>query len=159
MANIIKTAQKDYFKGKFLECKTDYKDIFRLTNKMLFQNEPLPLPLTTDIKALAEGFKEYFHNKIETIMNTLKSKSNSIISNNIETDFFTTGRMDILTTPDMEHIIKTIISMTTKSCELDPIPTSLLKKHLPTVIDSKQSITKLSFETGQGSTNLKKAIL
>ena len=76
---------------------------------MLFRNEPLLLPPTTDIEALAEGFKEYFHDKIETIMNTLKSKSNSITSNNIETDL-TTERMDILTTPDTEHIIKTITS-------------------------------------------------
>ena len=159
VVNIIKTAQKDYFKEKFLECKTAYKRICRLTNKMLFRNEPLLLPLTTDTKALAEGFKECFHNKIKTIMNTFKSKSNSITSNNIETDFFTTERMDILTTPDMEHIIKTIISMTMKWYKLDPIPTSLLKKHLPTVIDSIQSITKLSFQTGQVSTNLKEAIL
>ena len=59
-------------------------------NKMLFRNEPLPLPPTTDIKVLAEGFKEYFHEKIETVMNALKFKSNSITSNNIETDFLTT---------------------------------------------------------------------
>ena len=80
-------------------------------------------------------------------------------SNNIETDFLTTERMDILTTPDMEHIIETVISMTMKSDELDPIPTSLLKKHLPTVINSIQSITKLSVKTGQVRTNLKEAIL
>ena len=70
VANIITTAEKDYFKEKLLECKTDYKEIFRLTNKMLSRNEPLPLPPTTDIKALTEGFKESFLNKIETIMNT-----------------------------------------------------------------------------------------
>ena len=78
---------------------------------MLFRNEPLLLPPTTDIKALADGFKEYFHEKIERIMNTLKLKSNRTTSNIIETDFLTTERMDILTTPDMEHIIKTITSI------------------------------------------------
>ena len=92
-------------------------------------------------------------------MDALKLKSNSITRKNMDTDFLTTERMDILTTPDMEHIIKIITSMTTKTCELDPIPTSLLKKHLPTVINSIQSIIKLSFKTGQVSTNLKEAIL
>ena len=149
VANIIKTTQKDYFREKLLEYKTDYKEIFRLMNKMLFRNEPLLLPLTTDIKALAEGFKEYFCEKIETIMNALKFKSNTVTSNNIETYSLTTERMDILTTPDMEHTIKTITSTTMKTCELDPIPTSLLKKHLPTVSYSIQSIIKLSFEIGQ----------
>ena len=92
-------------------------------------------------------------------MNTLKSTSNSITSNNIETDLLTTERRDILTTPQTEHIIKTKTSLTMKSCEFDLIPTSLLKKELPTVLDSIQSITKLSFETGHISTNLKEAIL
>ena len=92
-------------------------------------------------------------------MNTLKSKSNCTTSNNIETDFLTTERMDILTTQDMEHIIKTITSMTTKARELDPIPKSLLKKHLPIVINSIQSIIKLSFKTGQVCNTLKGAIL
>ena len=54
MVNIIKTAQKDYFREKLLECKTDYEEIFRLMNKMLFRNEQLLLPSATDIKALAE---------------------------------------------------------------------------------------------------------
>ena len=67
--------------------------------------------------------------------------------------------MDIPTTPDMEHIIKIIASMTMKTCELDPIPTSLLKNHLPTVINTIQSVIKLSFETWQVSTNLMEAIL
>ena len=114
--NIIKTGQKDYFREKLLECKTDYKEFFRLMNKMLFRNEPLPLPPTINIKALVEGFKECFHGKIETIINALKFKSNRITSNNIETIFLTTERMDILTTPDMDHTIKTITSMTMKTC-------------------------------------------
>ena len=93
MANIIKTSQKDYYREKLLECKTDYKDIFSLMNKMLLRNEPLLLPLTTDIKAQAEEFKKYFHGKIEKIMDALQLKSTRITSNNIKTDFLRTERM------------------------------------------------------------------
>ena len=70
-------------------------------------------------------------------MNTLRSKSNSITSNNIETDFFTTERMGILTTPDMEHINKSyrkiaaqqIVKHTTKTRNLEAYQSTYRENH------------------------------
>ena len=60
VANIICTAQNQHYSSILVEHKNNPKEIFNIANKLLFKNAALPLPLTNDIKGLANDFANYF---------------------------------------------------------------------------------------------------
>ena len=70
-SNIIKSGQRQYFMEKISENRYNYKDIFRLTNKLLGKDNELPLPPTEDLSVLANEFNNFFVNKIRKIMQDL----------------------------------------------------------------------------------------
>ena len=74
VSNIIKTAQKNYLKGKIEENKNDYKAIFNIANSLLFRKQESPLPNITPLSALAEDFGEFFEGKIDRIILDLETK-------------------------------------------------------------------------------------
>ena len=67
MANLIRKYQKQHYREALLENKYDAKAIFKITNKLLFMDESLPLPHELNIKLLAENFNNFFIAKIDRI--------------------------------------------------------------------------------------------
>ena len=59
VANIIKQAQRSFYIKKILENRTNFKEIFTITNKLLGINDPLPLPLSNDPARLAQEFSDF----------------------------------------------------------------------------------------------------
>ena len=53
VANIIKQAQKSFYIEKLLENRTNFKEIFTITKKLLGRNDPSPLPPSEDPARLA----------------------------------------------------------------------------------------------------------
>ena len=70
-SNIIKSMQRQYFKEKLIENHNNYKEIFRLTNKLLGKENELPLPPAEDLTTQANEFNDFFIGKIEKIMQDL----------------------------------------------------------------------------------------
>ena len=64
-SNIIKSAQRQYFMEKITENHENYKEIFRLTNKLLGRDNELPLPPADDLTVQANEFNNFFMIKIE----------------------------------------------------------------------------------------------
>ena len=73
VANIMKSAQKEYYIEKITENRTDYKAIFNIANALLFRKEPSLLPSCDSQEQLANDFGQFFHDKIETIMTNLRA--------------------------------------------------------------------------------------
>ena len=63
--NIIKTAKKQHYINAIQENKDNIKNLYSITNKLLFQKEPLPLPDTDNPGKLAISFSEFFNEKSE----------------------------------------------------------------------------------------------
>ena len=74
VSNMIKTAQRNYFKAKIEENKKDYKAIYNITNNLLFRKQDSPLPNITPLSVLAENFSEFFEGKIDRIILDLETK-------------------------------------------------------------------------------------
>ena len=64
VSNMIKTAQKDFYVNKLSENKHDFKKVFKIANKLLFQNEEMPLPPCEDKKTLANQFNSFYITKL-----------------------------------------------------------------------------------------------
>ena len=95
-------------------------------------------PEHTSSDQLAENFASYFQSKIEKIRETLKNKPRY---NAPETDVPRLVRFAPMTEKQVGVVIA---SLKSKSCELDAIPTTILKKMLPDVIPLITKIVNLS---------------
>ena len=160
VANLIYSTKRNFLRQKIQECSKDSKAIFKLTNKMLFCKEDLPLPATDNIKELAQEFGNFFDAKITKIMNALAPTApDQISSDYIECDFQTKYRLSSFRVPSLDELTTIIKKTATKSCELDPIPTQLLKEALPAVTPIIGEVVKLSLTYADVSSNLKEALL
>ena len=112
----IKTISK-----KIEQCGSDTKKLFKLLNHLTGCKPEIPLPARTNDKELADGFTDFFIQKIIRMQNELDnypiyqpSNSNAPRFNNFE---------EI----DQDQAKKIIFNTKSKSCKLDPVPTTLLK--------------------------------
>ena len=93
-SNIIKSAQRQYFMEKIMENLYNYKEIFRLTNKLLDKDNKLPLPPTEDLPVLANEFNIFFMSKIRKIMQDLAPNNITDTSDDyLESAFETMDRL------------------------------------------------------------------
>ena len=61
VANIIQQAKREYYSTLLEENRYDMEAVFTIANKLLFKNEPLPLPPTDDKQKLANEFNPFAH--------------------------------------------------------------------------------------------------
>ena len=139
---------------KVEECKGDTRKLYSLVRYLTGTKVQNPMPSSTGDTKLANDFADYFIEKIQKIWDDLdanpkfKSKRNSTIT---PLKIFEPTTADKVTT-----IIK---GMKTKSCKLDFLPTSLLKKALPYVINTIPNIMNVSLEQGVFPDSWKTAII
>ena len=161
VSNLIKTAQRDFSRKEIIDHRTDYKYIFNLANGLLFRNQLSQYPEANSDVELANGFNEFFKTKIDKIMDSLHSTDDqiacdrSLLESSPQTDCKFTEFREI-----GEEELRTIIkSAPTKSCENDPLPTSLLKEHLDAILTPLTKIVNTPLRNGEFSDNLKEALL
>ena len=159
VTNIIKEAQCNHYKQIIKEHKYDYKTIFNIANGILCRKQESALPPTGSISVLAENFSEFFQTKIDNITEKLQDKATDLDKRYIETNFQTNCRLKKFT-PVLQSDVKEIVaSAPAKSCELDPIPTSLLKMHIEVLAPIICNVTNSSFDKGIFSDELKDALV
>ena len=77
----------------------------------------------------------------------------------IENDYVTTARHNFFLPVTEEDVWRIIMKLLAKACELDPIPTKLLKGNLDIQLPTLTSIVCKSLSTGEFLVNLKEALL
>ena len=142
---VIHAKQKQYYHDLFNNISRDSKRLYAKTNKLLFRKEVLPLPEEKNPKILAERFNKFFTSKTEKIMAGLvPTNTHPINKSYIESTPMTNlsfTHFNVLSWDNVKWLVK---KSTTKSCTLDPIPTSLLQEHIedfiPMLTDIKSSL-------------------
>ena len=102
---------------------------------------------STTYQQLAEDFARFFFNKIQNIRKLFNGKNK-----------YTPWLEEFSTLTD-DEIYKTIMGMPSKSCELDILPTTLLKKVLKHCLPSIAKIVNLSLIAGDFCDNWKSAVV
>ena len=154
---VIKQAKNEYFHDVFGEIRDDYKEVFRVAKKLLFNEKQSPFPEAPDDKILGNMFNEFFICKIEKIH--LELDSCPKIPEYIESSYQTNRQFEsfaVLTEMDVRKLVNT---SATKSCKLDPISMHLLKQHLHALIPLVTKIVNISLQTGQFPNTLKSAVV
>ena len=158
--NIIKKEQREYYITQLGEHHTDFKKIYQIANKMLFRNEPLLLPPTSDTKKLADDFNQFLIEKIDKIMAGLQpTETHPIDPKYIESVNKSPITLSTFKEISLEDTKRLIDTAATKSCEIDPIPTALLKEHIDIVAPTIRDIINLSLTSGTMPLQMKEALL
>ena len=137
------------------------KKLFNIAGEIMGSKRKVVLPQVTSERALAEDFQRYFTEKISSIRDGLSANSNTAESENAY-DFdvpFHGTCFSKFTTATESEIKQLIFSSQSKSCELDPIPTDLLKRCIDPLLPVITTIINKSLETSTVPDSFKEAIV
>lgn len=149
----IHKAKTEYYSSRITECKNDQKTLFNITNKLLENHHSPKLP--SDDTELSNRFNSFFYDKIS---NLRANFVNSVAADTADT-LLTNAKFRKLRPTTNDEVSRVIMSCTNKSCELDPLPTWLLKKCLDELLPLLTSLFNTSLETGQFPQQFKSAII
>ena len=140
--------------NKVNQCNRDTRQLFRLVSNITLSTQDNPLPDGKSHQELADKFAEHFIDKIQKIRNNLNSYDRYHVDETVQVP--TLGEFK----PLMEdEVSKVITCMASKSCEIDPVPTNLLKEILPQLIKPITKIINTSPELGVFASQWKVAIV
>ena len=120
----------------------------------------MPLPPAEDPITQANEFNDFFVGKIEKIMQDVAPSSMTItLDEYLELTYETTNRLTNFKTISDQDILSIINRAPPKSCELDPMPTTLLKVHRNVIAPHIKDIVNTSVISGRFTRNIKQALL
>ena len=135
---LMEKAKTHFYSSAIDQCSSDMKALYRLINTLLHRKGDPIVPTSSDDEVLAESFSSYFFDKILRIRNDLEQY--------------------ILQSAD-DHVRKLIMDSSSKSCDLDPLPTWLLKAHVDAFAPFYTKLINRMFQDGRFPDNLKHAII
>ena len=114
--------KKEKISRKIEESGSDGKKLFQLVNHLTGHKQEVPLPTMRSDKELADEFAHFFFSKIVKIREELDHHPLYQPSKSVIPNFSNFRKLE------EDQVKKLVMSTKSKSCELDPILTTLLKK-------------------------------
>jgi hypothetical protein len=148
-------AKTDYHKAQISDCEQG--KLFRVINKMSAAKPMKVLPSHESANDLASDFSKFFHEKIRKVKDELDHFSDT-------TNFAHDVKRNVpqlceFQEMSQEAVCKIIMNSKSKSCPLDPIPSSLLKRCLHELSPVMSDIVNYSMRSGEVPRSFKEARL
>ena len=120
----------------------------------------MPLPPAEDLITQANEFNNFFISKIEKIMQDLAPSSMTVTPDEyLDLTYETTNRLTNFKMINDQDILSIINRAPSKSCKLDPMPTTLLKVQKNVIAPHIKDIVNTSVVSGRFTRNIKQALL
>ena len=163
-------AKQTYYNSKITDAENNSKTLFQISKQLLCKSNRNILPSHSSNTELANKFSHYFNDKIAKIRldlenNVGNNKDDSIGTTQTQTQTQTqthtsnTQTLKSFTNITEEKLFKIIQSGNSKSCSLDPMPTSFVKGLLPVLLPTILTIVNKSLSESHMPTALKDAIV
>ena len=144
---VITAAKKDHLSQRIAESSESQKALFSCVDHLLHRSRASVLPDVNNMEELAESFAAFFEEKIRKIRDELEAAQK-------DEEKFTTA-LDDAPVPNLvsfppvtaEVLRKIILKAPTKSCQLDPIPTKILKECIEPLLPVLLKIINSSLAT------------
>ena len=150
--NTILKFKKNACQHKIIKTNSNNtRELYKLVSELTGSSKPNPMPDAQSDKDLAEGFAQFFRQKVDGIQQQFNHIPQYIVPPR------DTPALKSFTTIAENDLLKLIMEMPTRTCENDIIPTKLLKEILPTIIPSLTKIANLSINKGVFSKKWKSA--
>ena len=138
---------------KIVECGSNSKKLFQLLNHLTGHKPEIPLLTRNSDKELMDEFASYFLNKIVRKREGLDDQPLYQSSKNDPPEFSNFKEVS------KDQVQRLVMRTKSKSCELDLIPTTLLKNILSSILPAITKIINLSLLSGTFLQNWKTAIV
>ena len=151
---LLDQAKINYYRDQLASCNS--RELFFKVKKMSYGTLDRVLPSGCE-QAVANRFMDFFTEKIDNLRNAMKYANYAKV--NIEKAEKCKSSMCYFKPLTYTDIRKIIMQAPTKSCLLDPIPTSLLKECIDLLLPSITKITNFSLVSGIVPCSLKSAVI
>ena len=155
VSTLISSAKNTYFQNKIITSSSS-KQLFTTMNHLLGTQKNSPLPTTHSHEELPTVFSNYFTTKIQTLRENLDTTPCQPCPPDPP---FSGSSLRTFTPISQEELLKTIRSMSLKTCELDPLPASLYSDCLPALLPFITDIINTSLKSGTVPDSFKSAIV
>ena len=155
VANLMTSAECQYYHDFLSQYKTNMKEIFRVCDKLLGRNQDLPLPPGFSEEELASRFSDFFISKTAKIWEALATNRADI--GNVSVLACSPPKLANYSLLSEQYIIKIITKSPSNSCAADPIPTEILKKHLDILVPILTKLLNALMQSGCFQDDLKEA--
>ena len=157
-SDALNSAEQEYYKNQI--SGSDQKQLFRLIDG-LFKVKPAPLlPSCDSPQGLSEKFATFFSEKNIVIRDSLHSSVLAMMDLSVtpsqplcQTTFCDFSAVSV------RYISELLVKSNTKSCILDPAPTSVLKHSIEALAPAITSIVNASLLSGVFPSSLKKGVI
>ena len=139
---------------KIYACNRDTRKLYKLVSELTLSVKENPLPLGKSNKDLAEEFVNFFLLKIQRMCDSLEGFEKCSPQQH-----HGASKPSSFTLMTEFEIVSMINGMASNSCEIDPIPTTLLKNILPSIIKLITNIINISLQFGVFAKNWKVAVI
>ena len=152
---ICHEAKIQFYNSKIEKTEENSKELFNLANSLLHKEQSDSLPSHSCEKELANHFGQYFQDKIENIRQEFPTESEYPL------DMVNSSSSSLISFSSISpaDLSKFITDGNSKSCSLDPMPTSLIKETLPILLPVLHSIVNKSLLEHTMPSSLKQAIV
>ena len=154
----IEQAKAAYYTSQIDKNKGDSKTLFKLTNSLMGKNGETILPTHSCDKTLADQFLSFFHNKIDNIRTGLCAMVDEPLVE-IPDQSFNGVPLNCFSSVTLQEIRHIILKAPSKSCELDPLPSWLLKECVDELSPIVMSIVNASLNHAIVPLSLKTALI
>jgi hypothetical protein len=141
---VIEKSKCQFYQAKISE--SDDKDLFRCVNKLCSPSSGQTLPDHAFAKTLANNFGVFFHEKVKSISDTLNGTVAPKIS--VETSETHSSQFTEFAEVSEDTVLRMITKSASTTCDLDPLPTFLLKDCLDVLLPYIMQIINGSLQSG-----------
>ena len=134
-----------YYETQIEQCPHNSKAMFRTVNMLMGNKGGCPLPSHTSDLQLANDFSNFFTSKVSTIRESLNHEDTLSFVPHVDDDAPAT--LHSFTPTTIEEIVRIIKLSPNKSCELESLPTWLLKWCVQELAPIIAAIVNKSLET------------
>lgn len=149
LTTMIQQAKSKHEQARIASCGNDQKALFRHVKRLLNDDEGAGCPLA------APHLSDYFSNKITLIRTSFKDTTHNphALDRTVTTSFVC---FRPVTLAETEQVIQ---ASPTKSCDLDPWPTWIVKQHLDIVAPMLTQLINCSLSSGEFPHSWKMALI
>ncbi|XP_062616752.1 uncharacterized protein LOC134278448 [Saccostrea cucullata] len=151
--------KRSYYSSKIVEMGKDQKQLYRLTNRLMGAKSDVVLPAHQCEEMLANSFGEFFQTTIQKIRNELCNGSKIGFDPLQDDNEFTGVHLHTFEPASQDQIRAIILSASPKSCELDPMPSFLLKSCLDSCLAMVTDIINHSLNQSVVPSSFKQAVV
>ena len=155
------SAKKTFFSAKIRDCGKDQKQLFKLTSHLTGNTGHVILPIHESADQLATIFDDFYIDKVATVRRNINiGNPCDIHVTTLDDDVMFDGIPLQRFLPATHDDVKRIITHSpNKSCDLDPIPTWLLRQCLDHFVPLLTAIINKSLTTSVVPACFKRAVV